>query len=129
MLRYIFPYEDNRRDSQLFARANEAAGLAGEYDAAGFGGGGVVPDCGRAQAGQGIQTAQSFLSGEGSATPNGRRRVATDSRHDLRGARRVIAPDARVAALCRLHGVRELWTADRDFSRFAGPRAVNPLVS
>jgi toxin-antitoxin system PIN domain toxin len=22
--------------------------------------------------------------------------------------------DARVAALCRLHGVRELWTADRD---------------
>jgi predicted nucleic acid-binding protein len=25
--------------------------------------------------------------------------------------------DARIAALCRLHGVRELWTADRDFSR------------
>ena len=23
--------------------------------------------------------------------------------------------DARVAALCRLHGVRELWTADPDF--------------
>src|SRR6516164_3622240 len=23
--------------------------------------------------------------------------------------------DARVAALCRHHGVRELWTADRDF--------------
>lgn len=28
--------------------------------------------------------------------------------------------DARVAAVCRLHGVRELWTADRDFSRFTG---------
>lgn len=36
--------------------------------------------------------------------------------------------DARIAALCRLHGVRELWTVDRDFSRFAGPRTVNPLV-
>ncbi|MGA3325397.1 MAG: TA system VapC family ribonuclease toxin [Terriglobia bacterium] len=36
--------------------------------------------------------------------------------------------DARIAALCRLHGVRELWTADRDFSRFPGSRAINPLV-
>jgi len=36
--------------------------------------------------------------------------------------------DARVAALCRLHGVRELWTADRDFSRL---KIVvrNPLIS
>jgi predicted nucleic acid-binding protein len=25
--------------------------------------------------------------------------------------------DARVAALCRLHGISELWTADRDFNR------------
>lgn len=36
--------------------------------------------------------------------------------------------DARVAALCRQHGVRELWSADRDFSRFAGFTVVNPLV-
>jgi toxin-antitoxin system PIN domain toxin len=36
--------------------------------------------------------------------------------------------DARVAALCRKHGVRELWSADRDFSRFAGLAVVNPLV-
>jgi uncharacterized protein len=36
--------------------------------------------------------------------------------------------DARVAALCRQHGVRELWSADRDFSRFAGLRVVNPLL-
>lgn len=36
--------------------------------------------------------------------------------------------DARVAALCRVHGVRELWTADRDFSRFPGLRTRNPLV-
>jgi hypothetical protein len=36
--------------------------------------------------------------------------------------------DARVAALCRLHGVRELWTADRDFGRYAGVRVTNPLI-
>jgi uncharacterized protein len=36
--------------------------------------------------------------------------------------------DARVAALCRLHGVRELWTVDRDFGRFPGLAARNPLV-
>ncbi|HEY2552183.1 MAG TPA: hypothetical protein VGI64_16570 [Streptosporangiaceae bacterium] len=36
--------------------------------------------------------------------------------------------DARVAALCLAHGVRELWTADRDFSRFPRLRAVNPLL-
>lgn len=36
--------------------------------------------------------------------------------------------DARIAALCEAHGVRVLWTADRDFSRFPGLRAVNPLV-
>jgi toxin-antitoxin system PIN domain toxin len=36
--------------------------------------------------------------------------------------------DARIAALCLQHGVRELWTADRDFGRFPTLRAVNPLV-
>lgn len=36
--------------------------------------------------------------------------------------------DARIAALCRFHRVTELWTADRDFSRFTGLRARNPLV-
>ena len=36
--------------------------------------------------------------------------------------------DARIAALCVTHGVRELWTTDRDFSRFRGLRTVNPLV-
>ena len=36
--------------------------------------------------------------------------------------------DARVAALCRQHGVRELWSADRDFGRFAELFVVNPLV-
>ena len=36
--------------------------------------------------------------------------------------------DARIMALCRQHGVRELWSTDRDFSRFAGVTVVNPLV-
>ena len=36
--------------------------------------------------------------------------------------------DARVAALCLAHGVRELWTADRDFSRFPSLATSNPLA-
>jgi toxin-antitoxin system PIN domain toxin len=36
--------------------------------------------------------------------------------------------DARIAALCLQHGVRELWSADRDFSRFGGLTVVNPLI-
>ena len=36
--------------------------------------------------------------------------------------------DARVAALCRLHGIRELWTADRDFGRFPELITRNPLL-
>lgn len=37
--------------------------------------------------------------------------------------------DARIVALCMFHGVRELWTADRDFSRYPGLPTRNPLVS
>ena len=36
--------------------------------------------------------------------------------------------DGRVAALCLEHGVTELWSADRDFSRFAPLKVKNPLV-
>lgn len=36
--------------------------------------------------------------------------------------------DARVAALCVTHGVRELWTADRDFGRFRDLKTRNPLT-
>ena len=36
--------------------------------------------------------------------------------------------DARIAAMCLEHGIRELWTADRDFSRLQGLRVVNPLL-
>lgn len=36
--------------------------------------------------------------------------------------------DARVAAVCLSHGVRELWTADRDFSRYPALTVRNPLI-
>lgn len=36
--------------------------------------------------------------------------------------------DARIAALCLHHGVAELWSADRDFSRFPALRTRNPLA-
>lgn len=36
--------------------------------------------------------------------------------------------DARIAAICKYHGVRELWSADRDFSRFPQLKLHNPLV-
>lgn len=36
--------------------------------------------------------------------------------------------DARIAAICRYHGVRELWSADRDFSRFGELTLRNPLL-
>ncbi|HEY1362793.1 MAG TPA: TA system VapC family ribonuclease toxin [Xanthobacteraceae bacterium] len=51
------------------------------------------------------------------------RSVVTSSR--ITGAR---IHDARVAALCRHHGIRELWSADRDFGRFSGLAVRNPLV-
>lgn len=36
--------------------------------------------------------------------------------------------DARVAAICRASGVSEIWTADRDYSRFGGLPVHNPLI-
>lgn len=37
--------------------------------------------------------------------------------------------DARIAAICLYHAVDELWSADRDFSRFPTLRTRNPLVA
>ena len=37
--------------------------------------------------------------------------------------------DARIAAICIRHGVRELWSADRDFSRFPQIAVRNPLIT
>ncbi len=36
--------------------------------------------------------------------------------------------DGKIAALCLAHGVRELWTADRDFGRFLALTSVDPLA-
>jgi uncharacterized protein len=36
--------------------------------------------------------------------------------------------DARIAALCQQHGVSELWTMDRDFTRYPGLTVRNPLI-
>jgi hypothetical protein len=54
-----------------------------------------------------------------------------DQLRQLLIASRVAGPrthDARVAALCLYHGVSELWTGDRDFSRFPALKTRNPLV-
>ena len=37
--------------------------------------------------------------------------------------------DVRIFTICRLHVVRELWSADRGFTRFAGVRVINPLIA
>lgn len=36
--------------------------------------------------------------------------------------------DARIAAICIGHGISELWSADRDFSRMPALRVRNPLI-
>ena len=48
----------------------------------------------------------------------------------LLGARAngLMVNDARIAALCLSHGVREFLSADRDFSRFPSLKTRNPLV-
>ncbi len=37
--------------------------------------------------------------------------------------------DARIAAICIVHGITELLTADRDFGRYQKLKVHNPLVS
>ena len=36
--------------------------------------------------------------------------------------------DARIASLCLQYDVQQLWSADRDFSRFPDLKVVNPLT-
>lgn len=66
-----------------------------------------------------------------------RTRVLHESRRhletmrDLVGAGRVVGGvihDARIAAICLDHGVQEILTADRDFTRFPTLAVRNPLV-
>ena len=44
------------------------------------------------------------------------------------GLTRASVHDARIAAICLDHRVRELWSADRDFSRFPALTTRNPLI-
>lgn len=52
-------------------------------------------------------------------------------RKTVSGARAIgpMVHDARIAMLCLLHGVRELWTVDSDFGRFVGLSVRNPLLT
>jgi toxin-antitoxin system PIN domain toxin len=43
-------------------------------------------------------------------------------------ARGNLVHDAHIAALVLEHGVRELWSTDRDFARFPGVRSRNPFT-
>lgn len=44
------------------------------------------------------------------------------------GASGNLIHDAHIMALCLEHGVSELFTADRDFTRFSGLTVTNPFV-
>ncbi len=63
------------------------------------------------------------LIGEGTGYWEKLRSTAIQGR--VRGPR---IHDARIAAICMHHGVNELWTADRDFSRFRELAIRNPLL-
>jgi toxin-antitoxin system PIN domain toxin len=62
------------------------------------------------------------LLGEGPAHLATLKRLCQSGR--IAGA---VVHDARIAALCLDHKVKELWSADRDFSRFKGLKVRNPL--
>lgn|SRR5690625_2961869 len=67
--------------------------------------------------------AGAVLIGEASDHLDRLRRLVTDGRV-VDG----MVHDARIVAICLSHGVTELWTADRNFSRFPALRTRNPLV-
>ncbi len=62
------------------------------------------------------------LLGEGQQHASVMRQVLDQSR-----ASGNLAHDAHIAAILIEHGVRELWTADRDFARFSGLKVQDPF--
>jgi uncharacterized protein len=62
------------------------------------------------------------LIGEGSTHGATLRKLVSDGK--VAGP---LVHDARIAALCLAHGVTELWTLNRDFSRFPTLKTRNPL--
>lgn len=65
-----------------------------------------------------------ILLGEGPDHPFHMRRAARGGR-----AAGNLAHDAHIAALVLEHGVRELWTTDRDLARFPGLEIRNPFLA
>ncbi len=63
------------------------------------------------------------LLGEGSGYYEMFSKLATKGK--IKGPR---IHDARIASVCLHHGVKKLWTADRDFSAFPDLSCENPLV-
>ena len=70
-----------------------------------------------------LESPSVAMLGEGPTTWAVLRALLLDS--NVTGVR---VHDARIAAICLSHGVRELWTADRDYGRFPALRTRNPLV-
>lgn len=71
-----------------------------------------------------LESPSLVLLAEGQGYPGHLGDILRSSR--VSGAR---VHDARIAALCRYHGVKALWSADRDFSRFPDLTVENPLIS
>lgn len=69
-----------------------------------------------------IESPSLVLLGEGPAHASAMRQALTSGQ-----ATGNLVHDAHIAALLLEHGVRELWTADRDFSRFPGLRVRYPF--
>jgi uncharacterized protein len=69
-----------------------------------------------------LRSPSLVLVGEGGAHWATLRTLVTDGK--VAGP---LVHDARIAALCLAHGVSELWTVDRDFSRFPALKTRNPL--
>ena len=75
-----------------------------------------------AQIGAWLESPSLVLIGEGSTHWATLRTLVTDGQ--VTGP---LVHDARIAALCLASGVTELWTLDRDFSRFPALKTRNPL--
>ena len=69
--------------------------------------------------------ASSMLNFIGESEDHFERLVSIASTAKVEGA---FVHDARVATICLCHGVKELWSADRDFSRFPKLKVINPLI-
>lgn len=81
-----------------------------------------TPEQACAQIGAWLSSPSSTVLGEGSAHWDWLHGLLLDAQ--VRGP---LVHDAAIAALCLAHGVSELWSVDRDFSRFPALRVRNPM--